>query len=79
MSWNQYTTQKARQLKQFLWQETEWSFFLFFLMQTLYNIEIGTLQTHIYSEKHLVYDFLTDNSDYSHQVCLGKGCLAIYD
>ena len=33
-------------------------------MQTLYNIEIGTLQIHIYSEKYLEYDFVPVNSDY---------------
>ena len=48
-------------------------------MQTLYNIEIGTLQIHIYSEKHLEYDFVPVNCDYSHQVSLGKACSAIYD
>ena len=49
-------------------------------MQTLYNIEIGTLQIHIYSERYLEYDFLPVNYDYSHQVIwLGKGCLATYD
>ena len=49
-------------------------------MQTLYNIEIGTLQIYIYSEKYLEYDFVPFNFQYSHQVvCWGKDCFATYD
>ena len=77
MSWNQYTTQNARQLKQFLWQETEWSFFVFPNANSLQYWNWDT--ANIYSEKHLDYDFVPVNSDYSKQVCLGKGCLATYD